>query len=101
MSWHQVLKVPVRALRSTLVGNTPITATNLTTKRNPGKPVTPPSHRSLGDSFLTRVGDVGVEVETPRFSLNPPAHSSSNDNYCVEAPQAKDFVEDQKLRDLT
>ena len=40
-------------------------------------------------------------METPRFSLSPPAHSSSNDNYCVEAPQEKDFVEDQKLRDLT
>ena len=72
-------------------------------KKEPGKPVTPPSRRSLGDSFLTRVGvgDVGVEVVTPRFSLSPPAHNSSNDNYCVEAPQTKDFVEDQKLIDLT
>ena len=103
MSQHQVLKVPVRALRSTLVGNSLITGTSLTTRRIPGRPVTPPSRRNLGDSFLTRVGveDVGVEVVTPPFSLSPPAHNSSNDNYCVEAPQTKDFVEDQKLRDLT
>ena len=96
-----MLKVPDQALRSSLVGNNLITDTSLTTKRNLDKPVTHPSHRSLGDSFLTRVGVevVGVEVETPRFSLSPPAHSSSNDNYCVEAPQTKDFVEDQKLRD--
>ena len=40
-------------------------------------------------------------METPRFSLSPPARSNSNDNYCIEAPQKKDFVEDQKLRDLT
>ena len=98
-----MLKVPVRALRSTLVGNNLITGTSLTTRRTLDKLVTHPSHRSLGDSFLTRVvvEVVGVEVETPRFSLSPPAHSSSNDNYCIEAPQKKDFVEDQKLRDLT
>ena len=42
-----------------------------------------------------------MEVGTPRFSLSPPARSNSNDNYCIEAPQEKDFVEDQKLRDLT
>ena len=103
MTCWPLLKVPVRALCSTLVGNNLITGTNLTTKRNQGKPVTHPSRHSLGDSFLTRVGvrDMGVEVETPRFSLSPPAHSSSNDNCCVEAPQAKDFVEDQKLRYLT
>ena len=103
MNQHQVLKVPVRALRSTLVGNNLITGTSLTIKRTAGKPVTHPSHRSLGDSFLTRVGVevVGVEVTTPRFSLSPPTRSNSNDNYCIEAPQEKDFVEYQKLRDLT
>ena len=30
-----------------------------------------------------------------------PAHNHTNDNYCIKAPQKKDFVEDQKLRDLT
>ena len=42
-----------------------------------------------------------MEVGTPCFSLSPPARSNSNDNYCIEAPQEKDFVEDQMLRDLT
>ena len=103
MNRHQVLKVPVRALRRTLVGNNLITGTSLTIKRTADKPVTHPSHHNLGDSFLTRVGVevVGVEVGTPRFSLSPPARSNTNDNYCIEAPQEKDFVEDQKLRDLT
>ena len=42
-----------------------------------------------------------MEVVTPPISLSPPAHKHTNDNYCIEVPQKKDFVEDQTLTDLT
>ena len=103
MRQPQVLKAPVRALRSTLVGNNLTTAISLTTKKTAGRLVTRLGHLSLGDNFPTRVEVVvvGVEVEILPISLSPPAHSSINDNYCRVIPPVKNIVEDQNFKDKT
>ena len=93
----QVLKVPVRALFSTLAENKHITDISLTTRKTANKRATLLSPLSLGDNFPVRVEDVVVEI--PLISLSPPVPNSTNDNYCIMDPPVQVSSEDQSLSD--
>ena len=97
-----MLKVPVRAQGSTLVGNTSHIVTSRMTRKIIGRQATLPlSLASLGVSFLIEGGVAVADVEgtIPVISPDRPVNSHINDNYCLVDPQLK-FVEDPMCQDL-
>ena len=103
MYLHQVLKVPVQAQGSTLVGNTSHIVTSRMTRKIIGRQaILPLSLASLGVSFLIEGGVAVADVEgtIPVISPDRPVNSHINDNYCLVDPQLNLSVEDPVCQDL-